>query len=79
MGEIGVIEKQVRGSRDQGKAILMVSVELDEIMGLSDRIAVMFDGQIMGERHPAETDETELGLMMAGIAEGTNSPEAVHG
>ena len=53
--------------RDEGKAILLVSVELDEIMSLSDRIAVMFDGRIMGERLPSETDETELGMMMAGM------------
>ena len=39
-------------------------------MSLSDRIAVMFDGQIMGERLPAETDERELGLLMAGVTEG---------
>jgi simple sugar transport system ATP-binding protein len=55
--------------RERGKAILLVSVELEEIMSLSDRIAVMFDGQIMGERLPNETDEKELGLLMAGITE----------
>jgi len=55
--------------RERGKAILMVSVELEEIMSLSDRIAVMFDGQIMGERLPNETNEKELGLLMAGITE----------
>ena len=53
--------------RDAGKAILLVSVELDEILSLSDRIAVMFDGRIMGERRPEETDERELGLLMAGV------------
>ncbi|MBC7141386.1 MAG: hypothetical protein H5U18_04405, partial [Rhodobacteraceae bacterium] len=46
----------------------LVSVELDEIMGLADRIAVMFDGRIMGERLPEKTSERELGLMMAGVA-----------
>ena len=45
----------------------MVSVELDEIMSLSDRIAVMFDGKLMGFRDPEKTDERELGLLMAGI------------
>jgi simple sugar transport system ATP-binding protein len=55
--------------RERGKAILLVSVELEEIMSLSDRIAVMFDGQIMGERLPNETNEKELGLLMAGITE----------
>ena len=45
----------------------MVSVELEEILSLSDRIAVMFDGQIMGERLPDQTDAGELGLLMAGM------------
>jgi simple sugar transport system ATP-binding protein len=53
--------------RDAGKAILLVSVELDEIMSLSDRIAVMFDGRIMGFRDPKTTNERELSLLMAGI------------
>ncbi|PIE13396.1 MAG: heme ABC transporter ATP-binding protein [Rhodobacterales bacterium] len=69
IGAIEFIHKQIIALRDQGKAILLVSVELDEIMSLSDRIAVMFDGHIMGERLPGETDETELGLLMAGINE----------
>ena len=47
-----------------------MSVELEEIMGLSDRIAVMFDGQIMGERMPDQTNEKELGLLMAGMTDG---------
>ncbi|TFL19403.1 ABC transporter ATP-binding protein [Jannaschia formosa] len=67
IGAIEFIHKQVVALRDKGKAILLVSVELDEIMALSDRIAVMFDGRIMGERLPAETDANELGLMMAGM------------
>ena len=67
IGAIEFIHKQIVALRDQGKAILLVSVELDEIMSLSDRIAVMFDGQIMGERLPAETNERELGLLMAGM------------
>jgi general nucleoside transport system ATP-binding protein len=70
IGAIEFIHKQIVALRDQGKAILLVSVELEEIFSLSDRIAVMFDGHIMGERMPAETDEKELGLLMAGVAEG---------
>jgi simple sugar transport system ATP-binding protein len=70
IGAIEFIHSQIIALRDQGKAILLVSVELDEIMGLSDRIAVMFDGKLMGERLPAETDENELGLLMAGVTEG---------
>ncbi len=68
IGAIEFIHQQIINLRDQGKAILLVSVELDEILSLSDRIAVMFDGHIMGERLPAETDETELGMMMAGMS-----------
>jgi simple sugar transport system ATP-binding protein len=67
IGAIEFIHKQVVALRDRGKAILLVSVELDEIMSLSDRIAVMFDGQIMGFRDPGATDERELGLLMAGM------------
>ncbi len=69
IGAIEFIHQQIVALRDSGKAILLVSVELDEIMSLSDRIAVMFDGQIMGERLPSETDQTELGLLMAGVTE----------
>jgi simple sugar transport system ATP-binding protein len=47
-----------------------VSVELEEILALSDRIAVMFDGRMMGERRPQDTDEKELGMMMAGMNKG---------
>jgi len=68
IGAIEFIHKQIVELRDQGKAILLVSVELEEILSLSDRVAVMFDGHIMGERLPHETDEKELGLLMAGVA-----------
>ena len=70
IGAIEFIHKQIIGLRDRGKAVLLVSVELDEIMSLSDRIAVMFDGRIMGETRPDETNERELGLLMAGVAKG---------
>ena len=68
IGAIEFIHQQIVALRDQGKAILLVSVELEEILSLSDRIAVMFDGRIMGERMPSETNEQELGLLMAGVA-----------
>jgi simple sugar transport system ATP-binding protein len=74
IGAIEFIHQQIVALRDGGKAILLVSVELDEILGLADRIAVMFDGKVMGERLPAETDETELGLLMAGITEMPDKP-----
>ncbi|MEZ5684635.1 MAG: ABC transporter ATP-binding protein [Paracoccaceae bacterium] len=67
IGAIEFIHRRIVELRDAGKAVLLVSVELDEILSLSDRIAVMFDGQIMGERLPADTNERELGLMMAGV------------
>ncbi|AXI56134.1 Ribose import ATP-binding protein RbsA (plasmid) [Pseudoseohaeicola sp. NH-UV-7] len=68
IGAIEFIHQQIVALRDQGKAILLVSVELEEILSLSDRIAVMFDGHIMGERLPEQTDEKELGLLMAGMS-----------
>ncbi len=68
IGAIEFIHQHIVDLRDDGTAILLVSVELDEIMSLSDRIAVMFDGRIMGERLPDETDERELGLLMAGVS-----------
>jgi simple sugar transport system ATP-binding protein len=67
IGAIEFIHQQIVALRDAGTAVLLVSVELDEIMSLSDRIAVMFDGQIMGLRDPAQTNERELGLLMAGM------------
>jgi simple sugar transport system ATP-binding protein len=67
IGAIEFIHRQIVDLRDRGKAILLVSVELDEIQALSDRIIVMFDGRISGERLASETDERELGLLMAGI------------
>jgi len=68
IGAIEFIHQQIVALRDAGKAILLVSVELEEILSLTDRVAVMFDGRIMGERITSETDEKELGLMMAGVS-----------
>ena len=67
IGAIEFIHKRIVQLRDAGKAIILVSVELDEILSLSDRILVMFDGKIMGEKKACNTDERELGLLMAGI------------
>ena len=66
IGAIEFIHKRLIALRDAGKAILLVSVELDEIRSLSDRILVMFAGKVMGERD-ATADERELGLLMAGV------------
>jgi ABC-type uncharacterized transport system ATPase subunit len=67
IGAIEFIHRRIVEMREAGKAILLVSVELDEIRALSDRILVMFAGGIVGEKTP-QTDEQTLGLMMAGIA-----------
>lgn len=66
VGAIEFIHKRIIEMRDQGKAVLLVSVELDEIRALSDRILVMFAGRVVGERMPDAT-EGELGLLMAGV------------
>jgi len=67
IGAIEFIHRRLIAMRDAGKAILVVSVELDEIMGLSDRILVMCGGRITGERQAREADEQSLGLLMAGV------------
>jgi simple sugar transport system ATP-binding protein len=66
-GALEFIHNQSIKMRDAGKAILLVSVELDEIRGLSDRILAMCGGRILGERSP-EASEQELGLLMTGMA-----------
>ena len=66
VGSIEYIHEQIVRKRDEGKAILIVSTELDEIFALSDRILVMYDGQIVAERKASETTPTEIGLFMAG-------------
>ncbi|GAE93287.1 unspecified monosaccharide ABC transport system [Gracilibacillus boraciitolerans JCM 21714] len=66
VGAIEFIHKKLIEERDKGRAILLVSFELDEIMNISDRIAVMFDGKIVADLKPEETNEQELGLLMAG-------------
>ncbi|WEV70660.1 ABC transporter ATP-binding protein [Lactobacillus sp. ESL0785] len=72
VGAIEYIHKQLLEERAKGKAILLVSYELDEIMQLSDRIIVLHDGNISGEVKPEETSDEELGLLMTGIKkEGT--------
>ena len=69
IGAIEFIHKQLIQMRDKGKAILVVSVEIDEVMSLADRIAVMFDGAIVGELDAKDATEQKLGLMMAGISD----------
>lgn len=70
VGAIEFIHKRIIEMRDAGKAILLISVELDEIRSLADRVLVMFDGKIVGER-PPETEEGAFGLLMAGVTDET--------
>ncbi len=66
VGAIEYIHKQIVAERDKGKAVLLISLELDEVMNLSDRILVMYEGEIVGEFDPHNTTVEELGLYMAG-------------
>ncbi len=66
VGAIEHIHKELVAQRDAGKAVLLVSLELDEVMNLSDRILVMYEGEIVGELNPKTTTVQELGLYMAG-------------
>jgi len=74
VGAIEFIHKRLVEQREKGKAVLLISFELDEILKLSDRIIVMYEGQVVGEVLPEETNDQELGLMMAG-----SKQEAAHG
>ncbi len=73
VGAIEYIHSQLVAQRDAGKAVLLVSLELDEVMNLSDRILVMYEGEIVGELDPKQTDVQELGLYMAGAKRNTES------
>ena len=66
VGAIEYIHSQLVAERDAGRAVLLVSLELDEVMSLSDRILVMYEGEIVGELDPKQTTVQELGLYMAG-------------
>jgi simple sugar transport system ATP-binding protein len=69
VGSIEFIHNGIIRQRDEGVAVLVVSAELDEILALSDRIAVMFKGQIIAIIPAAEATRESLGLLMAGIVE----------
>lgn len=66
VGAIEYIHSQLVAERDKGRAVLLVSLELDEVMNLSDRILVLYEGEIVGELDPKQTSVQELGLYMAG-------------
>jgi simple sugar transport system ATP-binding protein len=66
VGSIEFIHERIVAERDEGKAVVLISTELDEVLALADRIAVMYRGQIVGVVDPSVSRET-LGKMMAGI------------
>ena len=75
VGAIEYIHKQIVAQRDAGKAVLLVSLELDEVMNLADRILVMYEGEIVGQLDPETTTVQELGLYMAGAKRDTERGE----
>ena len=75
VGAIEYIHKQIVAQRDAGKAVLLVSLELDEVMSLSDRILVIYEGEIVGELDPKQTTVQEMGLYMAGAKRSTKAGE----
>ncbi len=77
VGAIEYIHSQLVAQRDAGKAILLVSLELDEVMNVSDRILVIYEGEIVGELNPKETTVQELGLYMAGAKRNTEGGSQV--
>lgn len=70
VGSIEYIHKRLVEQRDNGKAILLVSLELDEVLNVSDRIAIINNGELIGIVDAKETNENEVGLMMAGVRKG---------
>jgi simple sugar transport system ATP-binding protein len=70
---------RVRALRDGGAAVLYVSTELEEILGVADRLAVMHAGRLVGVMRPADADLTRLGLMMAGALEEPPDAAALYG
>ena len=66
VGAIESVHRNLIAVRDSGKAVLLISLELEEVMNVSDRILVMYEGEIVGELDPKETTVEELGLYMAG-------------
>ncbi len=71
VGAIEYIHKRLVEERDKGKAVLLMSLEMEEVLNVSDRIAVIYEGEIVGIVNAKETNENELGLMMAGSKKGT--------
>jgi ABC-type uncharacterized transport system ATPase subunit len=70
LGAVAFLHRRLLAERDQGRAVLLVSSELTEILALSDRVLVMFEGRVVHETRPADTDERTLGLYMTGRKRG---------
>ncbi len=70
VGAIEYIHKRLVEERDQGKAVLLMSLEMEEVLNLSDKIAVIYEGEIAGIVNASETNENEIGLMMSGSKKG---------
>ena len=70
VGSIEYIHERIVEVRDKGVGLLIVSTELDEVTALSDRILVMFEGRLVAETTPEESDHARLGLFMAGATDG---------
>ena len=77
VGAIEFVHEQIVRSRDEGAGVLLVSLELDEVMNVSDRILVMYEGEIVGELDPKKTDVRELGLYMSGAKRDATRKETV--
>ena len=78
VGSIEFIHSQIISARDRGAAVLLVSAELDEVLGLSDRILVMYAGEIVAELESANADRAEIGRLMAG-GNAVMAKESIHG
>ena len=76
VGAIERVHRQIVAERDKGHAVLLISLELDEVLGLSDRILVMYEGEIVGEVDPKKTTPEELGLYMSGAKRQEEGGEA---
>ena len=66
IGSIEFIHKQIVAARDKGQAVLLISTELEEVMSLSDRIGVIYEGEIVGEMDAHDASEEKIGMLMAG-------------
>jgi simple sugar transport system ATP-binding protein len=75
IGAIEYIHDKIIEERDNGKGVLLISLELDETMNLSDRILVMFEGRIVAELDPKKTSFQEIGLYMSGSKKGVIADE----